>query len=96
MQPDLYKTTLIYDRHHPTHNPDRHRGHRDWRQGHKNLCMPKANELARFAEAPPRLSNQAEDEYQRLMNNKIVIQRAQCRACMSIAERERFIQITEK
>ena len=73
----------------------RHRGHRDRRQGHKNLCKPKANELARFAEAPPSLSNQAQDEYQRLMNNKIVIQRMQCHACMSIAERERFIQITE-
>ena len=47
-----------------------HRGHRDRRQGHKNLCKPKANELARFAEAPPSLSNQAQDEYQRLMNNK--------------------------
>ncbi|MBR2085419.1 MAG: hypothetical protein IJ879_12730 [Muribaculaceae bacterium] len=32
--------------------------------------MPNANELARFAEAPPSLSNQAQDEYQRLMNNK--------------------------
>jgi hypothetical protein len=59
------------------------------------LCKPKANELARFAEAPPSLSNQAQDEYQRLMNNKIVIQRAQCYACMSNAERERFIQITD-
>jgi len=38
---------------------------------------------------------QAQDEYQRLMNNKIVIQRAQCHACMSIAERERFIKISE-
>ena len=37
---------------------------------HKNLCKPNANELARFAEAPPSLSNQAQDEYQRLMNNK--------------------------
>lgn len=27
-----------------------------------------------YAEAPPSLSNQAQDEYQRLMNNKIVIQ----------------------
>ena len=51
----------------------RHRGHRDWRQGHKNFCKPNANEFARFAEAPPSLSNQAQDEYQRLMNNKIVI-----------------------
>jgi len=48
----------------------RHGQHRDRRQGHKNLCKPKANELARFAEAPPSLSNQAQDEYQRLMNNK--------------------------
>ena len=48
----------------------RHRQHRDRRQGHKNLCKPNANELARFAEAPPSLSNQAQDEYQRLMNNK--------------------------
>ena len=36
----------------------------------ENLCKPNANELARFAEAPPSLSNQAQDEYQRLMNNK--------------------------
>ena len=27
-------------------------------------------QVARFAEAPPSLSNQAQDEYQRLMNNK--------------------------
>jgi len=35
--------------------------------------MPKANELVRFAEALPSLSKQAQDECQRLMNNKIVI-----------------------
>ena len=32
--------------------------------------MPNANELAQFAEAPPSLSNQAQDEYHHLMNNK--------------------------
>ena len=47
------------------------RGHRDWRHGHKNLCKPNANELARFAEALPSLSKQAQDEYHRLMNNKL-------------------------
>jgi hypothetical protein len=39
----------------------------------ENLCKVNANELVRFAEAQPSLSNQAQDEYQRLMNNKIVI-----------------------
>jgi len=34
------------------------------------LCKSNANELARFAEALPSLSNQAQDEYQRLTNNK--------------------------
>ena len=38
--------------------------------GIQNLCKSNANELARFAEAPPSLSKQAQDEYQRLMNNK--------------------------
>ena len=36
--------------------------------GIQNLCKSNANELARFAEAPPSLSKQAQDEYQRLMN----------------------------
>ena len=42
-------------------------------KGIKTCAMPNANELVRFAEALPSLSNQAQDEYQRLMNNKIVI-----------------------
>ena len=52
--------------------------------------MPNANELARFAEALPSLSNQAQDEYQRLMNTN-ASKRAQCHAFLNIAERERFI-----
>ena len=39
-------------------------------KGIKICASRKPNELARFAEAPPSLSNQAQDEYQRLMNNK--------------------------
>jgi len=42
-------------------------------KGIKTCASRKPNELARFAEAPPSLSNPAQDEYQRLMNNKIVI-----------------------
>ena len=42
-------------------------------KGIKTCASRKPNELARFAEALPSLSNQAQDEYQRLMNNKIVI-----------------------
>ena len=38
--------------------------------GIQNLCKSNANELAQFAEMPPSLSKQAQDEYQRLMNNK--------------------------
>ena len=45
--------------------------------GIQNLCKPNANELARFAETPPSLSKQAQDEYQRLMNNKTAIKRGQ-------------------
>ena len=40
-------------------------------------------------------NEKAQNEYQRLMNNKIVMKWAQYNACMSIAERERFIKITE-
>ena len=39
-------------------------------KGIKTCASRKPNELARFAEALPSLSNQAQDEYQRLMNNK--------------------------
>ena len=39
-------------------------------KGIKTCASRKSNELARFAEALPSLSNQAQDEYQRLMNNK--------------------------
>ena len=38
--------------------------------GMQNLSKLKAIELALMAEAPPSLSKQAQDEYQRLMNNK--------------------------
>jgi hypothetical protein len=51
------------------------------------LGKPKANELARFAEAQPSLSNQAQDEYQRLMNTN-ASKRAQCQVFLNIAERE--------
>ena len=38
--------------------------------GIQYLCKSNANELARFAEMPPSISKQAQDEYQRLMNNQ--------------------------
>ena len=46
-----------------------------------------ANELARFAEAPPSLCNRAQDKYQRLMNTN-ASKRAQCQFFLNIAERE--------
>ena len=56
-------------------------------KGIKTCARPKANELVRFAEAQPSLSNQAQDEYQRLMNTN-ASKRAQCHAYMNIAECE--------
>ena len=38
--------------------------------GIQNLFKSNAMMLASMAEAPPSLSKQAQDEYQRLMNNK--------------------------
>ena len=56
-------------------------------KGIKTCARPKANELVRFAEAQPSLFNQAQDEYQRLMNTN-ARKRAQCQVFLKIAERE--------